>query len=182
MFVHYISNLIPLVIWQGRWSTAQTLGIPDLEEEQWAHSPTENKRRTTEGYTCVCSVMFNSLQHYGVYSPPGSSVHGILQAGILEWIAISSSRRIFPTQGSNLHLLHWQVDSLPLSHQGSPYWRLEKDKNKNPPLLRLESEWYRSVKVLHTSSFHFPWSPPCHYKPQPTQQSHSDIAVEKSKY
>ena len=27
---------------------------------------------------------------------------------------------IFPTQGSNLHLLHWQADSLPLSHGGSP--------------------------------------------------------------
>ena len=27
---------------------------------------------------------------------------------------------IFPIQGSNLHLLHWQTDSLALSHQGSP--------------------------------------------------------------
>ena len=27
---------------------------------------------------------------------------------------------IFPTQGLNLHLLHCQVGSLPLSHQGSP--------------------------------------------------------------
>ena len=27
---------------------------------------------------------------------------------------------IFPTQGSNLSLLRWQADSLPLSHQGSP--------------------------------------------------------------
>ena len=27
---------------------------------------------------------------------------------------------IFLTQGMKLHLLHWQVDSLPLSHQGSP--------------------------------------------------------------
>ena len=27
---------------------------------------------------------------------------------------------IFPTQGLNLRLLPWQVDSLPLSHQGSP--------------------------------------------------------------
>ena len=26
---------------------------------------------------------------------------------------------IFPTQGSNPHFLHWQADSLPLSHQGS---------------------------------------------------------------
>ena len=25
-------------------------------------------------------------------SPPGSSVHGILQAGILEWVAVSYSR------------------------------------------------------------------------------------------
>ena len=27
---------------------------------------------------------------------------------------------IFQTQGLNLRLLHWQVDSLPLHHQGSP--------------------------------------------------------------
>ena len=27
---------------------------------------------------------------------------------------------VFPNQGSILHLLHWQVDSLPLSHLGSP--------------------------------------------------------------
>ena len=27
---------------------------------------------------------------------------------------------IFPTQGSNPHLLHWQTDSLPLGHLGSP--------------------------------------------------------------
>ena len=27
---------------------------------------------------------------------------------------------IFPTQSSNLRLLHWQMDSLPLIHQGSP--------------------------------------------------------------
>ena len=28
---------------------------------------------------------------------------------------------IFPNRGANLRLLHWQVDSLPLHHQGSPY-------------------------------------------------------------
>ena len=39
-------------------------------------------------------------------SPPGSSVHGILQARILEWVAISFSRGVFPTQGSNPGLLH----------------------------------------------------------------------------
>ena len=33
------------------------------------------------------------------YSLPSSSVHGIFQALILEWVAISSSRGIFLTQG-----------------------------------------------------------------------------------
>ena len=35
-------------------------------------------------------------------SPPGSSVHGILQARILEWIAISSSRESPPTGDQTL--------------------------------------------------------------------------------
>ena len=49
-------------------------------------------------------------------SPPDSSVHGILQARILE-NCHSLLHGIFPTQGSNLcllRLLQWQVGSLPL--------------------------------------------------------------------
>ena len=45
------------------------------------------------------------------YSPPGSSVHGILQTRIPEWVVISSSRGS-SRQGSNQHLLcllHWQA-------------------------------------------------------------------------
>ena len=38
------------------------------------------------------SVVSSSLQHHGLYSPPGSSFHGILHARILEWVAISFSR------------------------------------------------------------------------------------------
>ena len=48
-------------------------------------------------------------------SLPGSSTHGILQVRILEWVALLQG--IFQMQGSNpclSHLLHWQVDSLPL--------------------------------------------------------------------
>ena len=51
------------------------------------------------------------------HSPPGSSVHGISQARILEWGCHFSLQGIFPAQGLNLH---WQAVSLPLSHQGSP--------------------------------------------------------------
>ena len=51
---------------------------------------------------------------------PLYSIHGILQARILEWFAISFSRGIFPTQGSNLGLPHCRQILYHLSHQGSP--------------------------------------------------------------
>jgi len=35
-------------------------------------------------------------------------------------LSCSRSRGIFPDQGSNPCPLHWQVDSVPLNHQGSP--------------------------------------------------------------
>ena len=44
-----------------------------------------------------CSVMSYRLQPMDC-SPPGSSVHGILQARILEWVAISSSQLWMPIQ------------------------------------------------------------------------------------
>ena len=40
-------------------------------------------------------------------------------AKILEWVAISYSRGSSQPGGSNLRFLHWQVDSLLLSHPGS---------------------------------------------------------------
>ena len=53
-------------------------------------------------------------------SSPGSSVHGIFQARILEWVTISLSRGIFLTQGLNLCLSHCRQTLYRLSHQGSP--------------------------------------------------------------
>ena len=79
----------------------------------------------------VVSALYNSVQFSSVaqscptlcspmdYSLPGSSIHGILQARVLEWVAISFSRGIFPTQGSNPGLLHCRQTLYHLSHQGS---------------------------------------------------------------
>ena len=47
------------------------------------------------------------------------SVHGVFQVRILQWVASSSSRAKFPTQGSNPHLRQQQAESLPLCHQRS---------------------------------------------------------------
>ena len=52
-------------------------------------------------------------------SLPGSSVHGILQARILEWVTIPILQGIFPTQGWNLGLPHCRRILYHLSHQGS---------------------------------------------------------------
>ena len=58
-------------------------------------------------------------------SPPGSSVHGILQTRTLKWAAMPSCRGS-SQPGLNLHLLsllNWQVGSLPLAPPGKPYMR-----------------------------------------------------------
>ena len=78
--------------------------------------------------TAVCSKSCPNLSEPMDCSPPVSSVRGIFQARILEWVSISFSRgSIFPTQGSNpplLVLLHWQAGSLPLAPPGKPYLQL----------------------------------------------------------
>ena len=50
---------------------------------------------------------------------PGSSVHGVLQARILEWVAISFSMGIFLTWGSNPGLLHCRQNVYNLSYRKS---------------------------------------------------------------
>ena len=69
--------------------------------------------KSLQTYLILCNAMDWSL--------PGSPEHGILQARILEWVLMPSSRGL--TQGLNLHLLsllHWQAGSLPLLPPGKP--------------------------------------------------------------
>ena len=64
----------------------------------------------TQLYTALCDAMN--------CSPPGSSVHEISQARILQWVAIPFSRGSSqPRDEPRSPTL--QVDSLPLSHQRS---------------------------------------------------------------
>jgi len=45
-------------------------------------------------------------------SPPGSSIHGIFQARVLEWVAIAFSRDRLPTQYSWASLVAQLVKNL----------------------------------------------------------------------
>ena len=56
-------------------------------------------------------------------SLPGSSVHGILQVRILEWVVISFLQGIFCIQGSNPVLLYGRWILYFLSHQGKLWQR-----------------------------------------------------------
>ena len=80
-------------------------------------------------------------------SPPGSSVHGILEARVWNGFLCSSSQDL-PDQRSNpclLHLLLWQVGSLPLAPPGKPL-------NANGSLLKtkrtIEQIWRMGCGLL----------------------------------
>ena len=53
-------------------------------------------------------------------SLPGSSIHGIFQAIVLEWIAISFSRGDLPNPGIEPRSPALQMDSLPDEPEGKP--------------------------------------------------------------
>ena len=48
-------------------------------------------------------------------------------AAVVHGLRCSAACEIFPDQGLNLCLLHWQTDSLPLSHQRSPNYMYFKN-------------------------------------------------------
>ena len=83
---------------------------------------TTNTEKVTE---CVCAQSCPTLSDLMDCSPPGPSVHGILQARRLEWVAIFTSRGF--SQPRNWTWISYtappspalQADSLPLNHQGS---------------------------------------------------------------
>ena len=84
-----------------------------------------------------------------ICSPPGSSVHGILQAGILEWGCHVLLQGIFLTQGSNPGLPHCGQMVYPLSHTNEAEHKdlatSLKDKLKAPRNWSSSSSVSRSV-------------------------------------
>ena len=81
---------------------------------------------------CFCRVWL--CETLWTVSPPGSSVHGILQARVLEWVAISI-RGDLPDPGIKsafLCLQHRQVGSVPLAPRGQPRPLILKQTNLNP--------------------------------------------------
>ena len=88
----------------------------------------------------VLGLVVSTLHDPRGCSPQGSSVHGILQARMLQRVAISSSRGS-SCSGNRARLqcrLHWQGDSSPLSHQESPFAELRARPGKRPLTILLK--------------------------------------------
>ena len=100
---------IGLTLLPGREAFVVTYRWPGFMKEMFAHNFL--RVRGFLSLPCVCmlshSVLSNSLQPFGLHPtrllhpcnpldciPPGFSVHGIFQARILEWVAISCSKSL----------------------------------------------------------------------------------------
>ena len=101
---------------------------PDPQVKTYTHTHTHTHPILFQRYNatsmCACSVAKSCLTLWESVdcSLQGSSVHGILQARVLEWVAISTSKGSSHPgiEQESPASPNWQVHSLPLSHQGSP--------------------------------------------------------------
>ena len=138
VYIHLFSSCIfwkgqkqkyPFSCYSSHISTFQSLEISSL-------SPTQESLNILFFLPGVFFVLFlcpKSLQlcptlcHPIDCSSPDYSIREIPQARILEWVAMSSSRGIFLTQGSNPHLLqllHFRQILYRWAAGGSPIWTL----------------------------------------------------------
>ena len=94
-----------ILAWRTPWTEEpgglQSIGLQSPLGDNWVSNTT---LLLITCCVCVCTAT-PTLGDPMDCSPPGSSVHGILQARILEWVAISFSRGLFLTKGSNPCLL-----------------------------------------------------------------------------
>ena len=123
------------------------LYLPSFNTKERAQS--QQQRHQIEGAVSLAHCMHAKLLQSSPTvcdpmdcSPPGSSVHGILQAKILKWVAglppgDPPNPGIQPT--SKLHLLHWQADSLPLCHLGSPH--TTRNVSQRPRSIEMHPPW-----------------------------------------
>ena len=107
----------------------------------------------------VVSYLCNPMD----YSMPGSSVHGIFQAGILEWVAISYPRESSqPTDQTHIScvsrigrqiIYHWD-ESLWLCGSQQTAEKTIRDRNTRPPVVPPE----KSVCRSRSNSYNWTWN------------------------
>ena len=87
-----------LLLSEGRGDNQQYTHSKTKEQEAYYLEPSIISCVDMSSVAQLCLTLFDSMD----YSPPGSSAHGIFQARILEWVAISYSRgqTVYESRGS----------------------------------------------------------------------------------
>ena len=114
------SNFIRKALGTGVWSP-KSQWESQRKQSQYVKKTKVNvafsKLQIRRRYCCLvadpCPTPCDSMN----CSPPGTCSWGFRGKNT------GMGCHFFTTQGSNSCLLHWQLDSLPLSHQASPQWR-----------------------------------------------------------
>ena len=98
-------------------------GLPSMGSHRVGHDWSDLAAAATAAAAAAvaqfCPVLCKPMD----CSLPGSSVHGIFQVRILEWVVISFLKGIFWIQGSNPILLYGRWILYLLSHQGKLWQR-----------------------------------------------------------
>ena len=125
--------------WSLNEKTLEANFNPACDPQPKAQVPDRFTRKKSMCFVCMgkllifCVVFYvhtrSRLTLFGPTdcSPPGSSVHGILQARMLEWVAISSSRDL-PNPGIEPRSPALQVDSLTSETPRNPHCLLARSK------------------------------------------------------
>ena len=125
--------MVPIKIKKGKnivWLFVFAINLqrvmPDMGKE-------ERKKVKLLGHVQLCDPVDCSL--------PGSSIHGILQTRILEWVAISFSRGSSwhrdPTQVSDIagrHFNLWATRDMSKVYSKSPFWMLLYKSHGTPAI------------------------------------------------
>ena len=105
-------------------------------------------------------------------SPPGSSIHGILQARILEWVAISFSREVIPKFPFDISMScglwteklnkHWHF---PIPPEENCFWSYKIPWTEEPGglqsmgSLRVGHDWATSLSLFTFMHWIRKWQP-----------------------
>ena len=139
----------------------------------------------------MCAQLYLTLFNPMGCSPPGSSVHGILQARILEWVAISYSRgSSWPRERTRISCISCTGTRIlyQLCHLGNPYLTAWLSLNYLPRylLLSLSSVQFSSVAqscpTLCDPMNHSTPGLPVHHQLPEFTQTHVHWAVMPSSY
>ena len=100
---------------------------------------------------CVCTQLLNCVRLCNTidHSPPGSSVHRISQARVLEWVAISFSRGSPCAQGSNLHLPHCRQILYHLIYLGKSSDKGSRNGEYVPEVFSINFKVTTSREIVH---------------------------------